>query len=568
MSLKALLKADFRNRWAGIEHATFSQKCRGMVFLFLLVAFFIAAEYLSYRVFNAFLSVGGATFEFIALILALRLLGLLFLIVMGLLYFGGMIAAIEALYFDDDIDFLASAPVRRSAVLTKKIISIWLTSAWVVFLIVTPVMTAYSRSLGMGFAHLPLSCFALFIFSIPSVALASATVMLLMRYMPVDKAKEAVLGFGALLSFGLVYLYRLLSPKTLARPDKLLADAKGFIQEMTMPVSSELPSSVMAQSLIAAAPLNYEPYFIELGKLSLFALVSLVIYYAIGNWFFETDRPVSGNASRPGFLERRLGMKPLVESLARFFPPGLRGLVFKEVMSNLRDPMQLSHLVLMMSITALHFMNLSEIPDIALVPAARVLIAFLNLGLVGFLMAGVAVRFVYPSISLEGKPFWIIETAPISPLRFVLLKFFASWIPLTVTALLVVTVSNIMIGIDRELMIQWSVATMAIATVTTALGIAIGITMPVFDRKNVFEISSSPGGIIFMLFALLYVGSVIVLLVPSTYEAAFHGGVFYSKETITSITVLVVIAACLTTIALRVAVNAMKVFSESKYGFS
>lgn len=566
MSLRALLKADARHRLATLTHATLSQRLRGALFCGLVVTFFVAAEYLSHRVFAAFLAVGGITFEFLALILALRLLGLLFLIVMGLLFFGGMIASIEALYFDDDIDFLASAPVGRAAFLTKKLIAVWLTTAWVVFLIVTPVMTAYGRSLGFGFAHLPLSLVSLIVFSIPSVALSAATVVVLMRLMPVDKAKDAVLALGAALSFSVIYLYRLLSPRTLARPDKLLADATGFIREMTLPVSAGLPSSVMAQSLVAAAPLKYAAWLAEFGKLAAYALTSLAVYYAVGLKFFETDRPVSGNASRPGFLERTFRMKPFADAVARLFPPGVRGLVFKELMGNLRDPMQISHLVLMMSITALHFLNLSEIPAIALVPAARVLIAFLNLGLVGFLMAGVAVRFVYPSISLEGKPFWIIETAPISTLRFVLLKFFAGWIPLTLAALVVVTVSNVMIGIDRSLMWQWAIATIAIATVTTAMGIALGITMPVFDRKNVFEISSSPGGIVFMLFALLYVGSVIVLLVPPTYAAAFQGGAFLTRDTLTSLAVLVVIAASLTGIALKIAVNAMENFSEAKYG--
>ena len=40
--------------------------------------------------------------------------------------------------------------------------------------------------------------------------------------------------------------------------------------------------------------------------------------------------------------------------------------------------------------------------------------AFLNLGLAGFVMATVAVRFVFPAVSAEGAAFWIIRTAPIS----------------------------------------------------------------------------------------------------------------------------------------------------------
>ena len=40
--------------------------------------------------------------------------------------------------------------------------------------------------------------------------------------------------------------------------------------------------------------------------------------------------------------------------------------------------------------------------------------AFLNLGMAGFVMATVTVRFVFPAVSAEGAAFWIIRTAPIS----------------------------------------------------------------------------------------------------------------------------------------------------------
>jgi ABC-2 type transport system permease protein len=560
------MKAEIRNAVATLTSANRSDRWRGVLFLGLLVAFVVADEFLAYRLFRAFLSVGGASFEFVALILALRMLSLLFLVVLAMLFFGGMIAAIDTFYFDDDIDFLASHPIPRPALLLRKLVSVWSTSAWVVFLVVVPVMTAYSRALGLGFAHLPLSTFSLFLFTIPPIALSSTVVMGLMRFLPIDRAKESILAFGVVLSFGMISLYRLLSPAKLFqfRPEQLINDAAGFVREFTLPFSTALPSNVMGQALVAAAPLKYGAWAGHTGALAILAVISVGVFLGVGGLIFETDRPISGNAARPGPLERVFGLGRASAFLARRCPEGWRGVVYKELVSNVRDPMQISHLVLMIGIVALHFANLSEIPY-SIHPAARVLVAFLNLGLVGFLSAAVAVRFIYPSLSLEGRPFWLIETAPISAKAWIAVKFAVGWLPLALVSLVIVLASNYLIGIGAGLTALWTVATLSIATVIAALGTAVGIRMPVFGKRNVFEISSSSGGIIFLLMALLYVGGTIALLVAPTYDAALGGRMPVRGALLAAGTILAA-SAFLTVAAYRASVSGMERLAESRYG--
>ncbi len=563
--LFALLKADARNAWARVRYAPRDERMRGWLFLGLLVAFVVAAEYLSYRLFGAFQSVGGVAFEFIAIVLTLRVLALLYLIVMGLLFFASLIASIDALYFDEDIDFLASHPVRRSALLAKKYVHVYLTGAWVVFLVMLPVMAGYGRALGHGFAHLPLSALSLFLFSLAPVAWGATAVILLMRWMPVDRAKEAVLAFAAMLSFAVIYLYRLLSPARLFQPERLLTDAADYVRELTLPLSGELPSSLMAQALVAAAPLKYGPWALRSASLLVVAAVSIGAYFLAGALAFATDRPVSGNAARPGPIERFFLLDSATRVAARLASPGARSLVFKEVMTHVRDPMQISHIMLMAGIVALHFANLTEIPY-GIHPAARILVAFLNLGLVGFLSAGVAVRFVYPAPSLEGETFWILSAAPLEARRLLRVKFLVAWIPLALAALVVVTVSNRVIGIPASLVAVWAAAGAAIATAVTALALAVGFAMPVFNRKNVFEISSSPGGIVFMLMALLFVGGCIAALVPPAYEAALGASPALSARTFLALGIVIAASAAVTAASFATAAESLESFAERRYG--
>ena len=81
MKAYRLIVADLKNAWAGFTCAGKTDRTRGFIFLLLLIAFFFSAEYLSHRLFTAFLTIGGLA-ELIALVLVIRIINLVFLIVL------------------------------------------------------------------------------------------------------------------------------------------------------------------------------------------------------------------------------------------------------------------------------------------------------------------------------------------------------------------------------------------------------------------------------------------------------------------------------------------------------
>jgi len=563
--LSSLLKAELKNWFSFIRHSNFEDKLRGLLFVGLIALFFISAEYLSFRIFTAFSSVGGITLEFIAMALTMRSLSLFFLIIMALLFFGTMIAAIDALYFDSDIDFLASKPISKNTVLLKKFIQIYLTSAWIVFIVVPPVMLGYSRAYGLGYSHLPLSILALFLFTIPAVSFASSLVIFIVRFMTVDRARESVIGVGVVISFAIVYLYRLLSPTNLFAPQRLLTDATEYIQELTLPLSEELPSSMMTKALLSASAMKPDRYFISLGQLLIYSSIAFTVFLLAGYFLFETDRPVSGNASSRGLIERMVRFDSFAKYISRLFPQRMSGLVYKEIVENLRDPMQLSHLILMAAIVALHLANLSELP-FEIHSSSKVLVAFLNLGLVGFLIAAVSVRFVFPAPSLEGTSFWRIASSPVDSKNYVILKFFVAAAPLTIFSLLIIAASNSFIGVGMDLSLAWCIASISMTTAISAMGIGIGFSMPSFHKQNVFEISSSPGGIVFLIMSLLYAGGTILILVLPTYDAAFGNTSYLSLKGITALLIVILSSLAITSASLKTARMEFERFTEKIYG--
>ena len=98
-----------------------------------------------------------------------------------------------------------------------------------------------------------------------------------------------------------------------------------------------------------------------------------------------------------------------------------------------RDTSQWSQLFLLFALMVVYIYSFKLLPlERAAMPSFYLqnLISFLNLGMVGFVTSAVAVRFVFPAVSLEGASFWIIRSAPLSIRDFLWAKFWSSLLPL------------------------------------------------------------------------------------------------------------------------------------------
>src|SRR5204863_4409081 len=94
-------------------------------------------------------------------------------------------------------------------------------------------------------------------------------------------------------------------------------------------------------------------------------------------------------------------------------------------------------------------LDLQRIPYISLF--IKNVYAFVNLGMAGFVMATVAVRFVFPAVSAEGAAFWIIRTSPISLRDFLWSKFWSGFVPVLVLTEALTITANQFLGVDPSL---------------------------------------------------------------------------------------------------------------------
>jgi ABC-2 type transport system permease protein len=187
--------------------------------------------------------------------------------------------------------------------------------------------------------------------------------------------------------------------------------------------------------------------------------------------------------------------------------PPLRAIVDKDIRSFLRDTAQWSQLFILLAIIVIYLYNFSVLPlDKSPIPTRQLqtILSFLNLGLAGFVITAVAVRFAFPAISLEGESFWIIKSSPLGLRGLIRCKFWTNCLLLSVLAEVLIICSNWLLGVDRVMMLLSAVTVLLMTFGITSLGIGIGAAFPRFKYENIAQIPTGFGGLVYMMLAMLF----------------------------------------------------------------
>ena len=188
--------------------------------------------------------------------------------------------------------------------------------------------------------------------------------------------------------------------------------------------------------------------------------------------------------------------------------------MIKEIKTFFRDTSQWSQLILLLALVVVYVYNFSVLPlqgGPLVTFYFKNVIAFLNLALAGFVIASVAVRFVLPSISLEGKSFWIAKTAPLPLSRLWWSKFWVGLVPLLLLGEVLIVATNYYLNVTALMMWLSTTTLFCMTFAIVALGLAVGAAYPKFDADNAAKVAAGVGGLVFMILCMSFIGIVVVL---------------------------------------------------------
>ncbi len=442
--------------------------------------------------------------ELIGPILSWKLTSMVLLMTFSMVIVSSIIISMTTLYYSFDLKFLFSCPLDLRSIFLDKALETVFYSSWTLALAILPFIVALGRVKGLD-AGFYLSYLMLMV---PFMMLAGAFgilfSMVVMYSFPSSRTRDITWLLGSL-SVAFVYVvFRFSKPEKLLRPDSLQVVAQ-YIQYLQSPTAAYMPSWWVTKAMMAYSARHWGDFFLNSGVL--FAAAALLYWgiYALSGRLYM--RGFSGAQSSPRFRGERV--ESAEQRLAQRLPR-LRSfavMLWKDRLALGRDARYWSQIILIAALIAVYLFSIRQLPLDT--PDLKSLISFLNVGVAGFVMAAIGLRFTFPAISLEGNSYWLLRSAPLSTAAVMREKLAVSLLPSVVIGVILIAVSNRLLHADLFVSLLSTFTIIIAAAVLTIMGVGMGALFPDFNVENIHQLESSYGGFLYMACSMGYLALIV-----------------------------------------------------------
>ena len=505
-------------KWRTVLQRLREERSRGgpgklVILTVVSLAFWVFVYGVLYRILKYFRGV-----EELGPLLAGKLLALVLLTFIAILVLSNVITALSSFFLAKDLDLLVSAPVDWLRVYFAKLLETLLHSSWMVALMAVPILAAYGVVYRGGVLFAPYAVVTLVpMLVVPAVA-GSAVTLLLVNIFPARRTRDllSIVALGA--ACGLIMLLRLIRPEELSHPEGF-ANLLEFIAVLRTPTSPFLPSEWATQAIMRY--LQDVPDPLPLALLWTTAAAFVTFGAILHRGLFAPGFTKAQEAAER-FVSGKFWDGTVGRALARL-PAAKREFVLKDVKLFFRDTTQWSQLILLAVLIVVYLFNIKALPLHRGEPVGFfyvTLVSFLNLGLAGFVLAAIAARFIFPAVSLEGRQMWLLRSSPLDLRTLMWSKYWVGTVPLLALALLLTGLTNLLLQVDRFMMVMGLVTICGLTFAIAALALGFGALYPQFETENAAQIPTSFGGLVYMMTTVVLLAAVIVALRQAVYVYA------------------------------------------------
>ena len=433
----------------------------------------------------------------------------LFLTFLSFLAFSSIVTSLSTFFLSDDLRLLVAAPVASRRLFHARFARTVGHASWMVVVFITPVLAGIGVARGAPPAFYATALLTLVPFVTIPAALGSVITLGLVNVFPARRARDILMLMGLVFATSIVVLLRFIQPERLLRVESM-PEVTDFFATLQSPVTPLLPSFWAGETLFASLQGTWDG--LHASALWTTALAMVVMAASLfDRWHFagysKAQEARKARFVRWRLLDRAVALLPL--SAMR------RQLLIKDLKVFLRDVSQWSQLLLLLALVLVYLYNF-RVLDLERIPTMsgflKNVYAFLNLGMAGFVMATVAVRFVFPLVSAEGAAFWIIRTAPIPLSDFLWSKFWTGLVPVLLLSEGLTIAGNALLGVDPFLKRVAAITIVFMSFALVGLATGLGARYPRFAADNPSQVAGSYGGVAFMIAAVLFVLVTIVLV--------------------------------------------------------
>lgn len=480
---------------------------------FLLVAFILAiSTYFFSKTTFLFLKSYPQFMSGMVFYILLTWFFLIFLLTLG----SSFISALGTLFVQDDDDFLLSCPIRSQIIFESRFVNLLSLSCWPIIVFGTPLLLAFYQSFNLGFFSFILSFLILILILFISSLMASILALKITSFTG-QKGRKLVNILGVIsLPFLAWWVAQILIPSKLIQAfQKLqLEQINQFLK--SLPISSNFFPSTWGVNFIFYWQENPLLAIFNLEKILLLLIALTVLTYLLVNreYFYDLDRARVDRfiAGPHDITQSVLAKKPFP-----YFLKGIKGvLTEKDILMFSRNQAEILQGGFILFIVLLYFLILSKFPITKLgqrLPNFSINnIIKMSFLINSYILAILSLRFIFPSISLEGQTSWLIWSAPFSKAKLFWQKLFTGWAFLSLAGGIISFLSTLILKLDLQFLLAQFSVFLALSLGLTSINLGMGTILPNFEEKNPEKISTSSGGIFSTSLSLFYIFAVYFIL--------------------------------------------------------
>jgi ABC-2 type transport system permease protein len=432
----------------------------------------------------------------------------LFLTFLAFLAFSGVVTALSTFFLSDDLRLLMSAPISAGRLFMARFTRTVSQASWMVVVFMMPILVAVGVASCAPLGFYVTAVFAVVPFVVIPVAVGTGMTLLLVNVLPARRARDLLMLASLLFAAALVLTLRFIQPERLMRVENL-PDITDFFATLQSPVAPLLPSFWAGEVLFAG--LQGGSDLLHGAALWTTALAfTVVLAAAARRWHF------AGYSRSQESPKARVTSLRIVDAMARALPVSTvrRQLLVKDVKVFLRDVSQWLQLLPLCALVLLYLYNF-RVLDLERIPymsgVMKNVYSLVNLGMAGFVVATVAVRFVFPAVSAEGAAFWLVRTSPVPMRDFLWSKFGTGVVPMVLFTEMLTIAANELMTVDPFLKVVAAIAVGFMTVAMVGLAVGLGARYPRFGADP-NQVAGSYGGVAFMILSVLYIIVMIVLV--------------------------------------------------------
>ncbi len=449
----------------------------------------------------------------LGLFLLHRFLSMLLFVYFISINVGNIIVSYATLYRSPEVGYFFTKPVAHVSVFVVKFLENFFYSSGVFFLMAAAILVGYGSHFHMPWTfYVRTMLFMMVPFMLIAGCVGVITLMVLMRFAE-SLGPRRLVGVLAVLYLGVMYGYF-----AMTNPLRLVAAVSQYYPHVDQyfgfldpPVVRFLPNHWIAESL----------YWTMRGDPSLgwsYTLLLLITTVVVAAVMVAVARKLYFS----GWLAamRMQAGSPRGSALARIVsfarPPRLElqtsVLLRKEYLQFIREPSQWVHMGVISLLILTFLASIASINLRQSLPFLQTISYMVVLLFNAFLIASIALRFVFPSISIEGTSFWKILSAPVSRPKVYWLKFAIAALPVLLTSEALVLFSHRSLMGYPALVVANSLIMASVAFALVGLNLGAGSYFTDFRERNPIRVASSQSATLTFLGSIFYLSLIVALV--------------------------------------------------------